>query len=150
MNVAIGVDHAAFDYKAPICHLLTELGHTVLDMGAHSTVSVDYPRYAVAVAYAVRDGQVDCGIFLCGTGIGGSIAANKVSGIRAALCHEAYTARMSRTHNNANVLCLGARVVGMSLALEIVEVWLATPWSEDPRHGRRLTMITNLESGIEL
>ncbi|HEY3415437.1 MAG TPA: ribose 5-phosphate isomerase B [Armatimonadota bacterium] len=146
MNIALGVDHAAFSYKDAIRRELEALGHHVLDVGTNGTESVDYPRYALAVARAVRGGEADLGIFLCGTGIGGSIAANKVPGIRAALCHEAFTARMSRLHNNANVLCMGARVIGLDLALEIVRTWLAAPWSEDARHARRLTMIADAEA----
>lgn len=145
MKIAIGVDHAAYAYKDAILRELASLGHEGLDLGTSGTDSVDYPRYALAVAHAVRDGVADLGIFLCGTGIGGSIAANKVAGIRAALCHEAYTAAMSRMHNNANVLCIGARVVGLDLALEIVRVWLATPWSDEERHARRLRLIADAE-----
>jgi len=148
MKIAIGVDHAAFEYKEYIARAIEALGHEVLDLGTtDGQQSVDYPRYALAVAHAVRKNEADLGIFLCGTGIGGSIAANKVPGIRAALCHEAFTARMSREHNNANVLCIGARVVGRELALEIVRTWLTTPWSGDPRHQRRLTMIADIEAG---
>ena len=116
-----------------------------MDLGTDSAASVDYPRYALAVAHAVREGRAELGIFLCGTGNGGAIAANKVHGIRAALCHEAYTARMSREHNNANVLCIGARVVGESLAVEIVRTWLRTPWSDEARHARRLQLIAEAE-----
>ena len=147
MIIALGVDHAAFAYKAAIARSIMAMGHEVLDVGTYSDASVDYPRYALAVARAVREEQAILGIFLCGTGIGGSIAANKVRGIRAALCHEAFTARMSREHNNANVLCIGARVVGESLALEIVRTWLSTPWSGEERHARRLELIAEAEKG---
>ena len=146
MKIAIGVDHAAFAYKDAVRQAVEALGHEVLDLGANSEASTDYPRYALAVARAVRSGEAELGIFMCGTGIGGSIAANKVPGVRAALCHEAYTARMSRQHNNANVLCIGARVVGLSLALEIVHAWLTTPWSGEDRHARRLAMIEEAET----
>jgi ribose 5-phosphate isomerase B len=149
MKIALGVDHAAFSYKDPIRQVVEAMGHEVLDLGAHSEASVDYPRVALAVARAVRSGEAALGIFLCGTGIGGSIAANKVPGVRAALCHEAYTARMSRLHNNANVLCIGARVVGLSLALDIVETWLTAPWSGEERHERRLRMIEDAEAGTK-
>lgn len=146
MKIALGVDHAAFVYKEPIARLLAELGHEVLDLGTNDgTTSVDYPRYALAVGRAVRNGDAALGIFLCGTGIGGAIAANKVRGIRAALCHESYTARMAREHNNANVLCIGARVVGLSLALEIVHSFLTAAWSGEARHQRRLTQISEAE-----
>lgn len=145
MKIALGVDHAAFTYKESIRRAVESMGHEVVDLGTHSETSVDYPEYALAVARTVRRGEAELGIFLCGTGIGGVIAANKVRGIRAALCHEAYTARMSREHNNANILCIGARVVGLSLAVEIVQTWLATPWSNDPRHARRLHLIAEAE-----
>jgi len=146
MKIALGMDHAAFDYKEPIRREIEALGHEVLDLGTFSHESVDYPKYAFAVAHAVQGGKADLGVFLCGTGIGGSIAANKVRGIRAALCHEAFTAKMSREHNNANVLCIGARVVGVSLALEIVRTWLTTPWSENARHANRLRMLEEVET----
>lgn len=145
MKIALGVDHAAFCYKDAIRAEVEALGHQLIDCGTNSSQSVDYPTIALAVAHAVREGRADLGIFLCGTGIGGSIAANKVDGIRAALCHETYTAAMSRAHNDANVLCIGARVVGLGLALEIVRTWLATPWSHDERHARRLRMIADAE-----
>jgi len=145
MKIALGVDHAAFSYKDPIRQAVEAMGHEVLDLGTDSEAPMDYPRVALAVARAVRSGEAELGIFMCGTGIGGSIAANKVRGIRAALCHEAYTARMSRLHNNANVLCLGARVIGLSLAIEIVQTWLSSPWSGEERHARRLAMIAEAE-----
>lgn len=145
MQIALGVDHAAFTYKDLIRREVEAMGHTVLDLGTDGIVPVDYPRYALAVARAVRDGRAELGIFLCGTGIGGSIAANKVRGIRAALCHETFTARMSREHNHANVLCIGARVVGSSLAVEIVRAWLSTPWPNEERHARRVAMLEEIE-----
>lgn len=148
MKIALGTDHAAFPYQQPIIALVESLGHEVVNLGAASGESVDYPPYALAVARAVRAGMADLGIFLCGTGIGGVIAANKVRGIRAALCHEAYTARMSREHNDANVLCIGARVVGLGLALEIVQTWLATPFSGEVRHTRRLAMVAEAEGHV--
>jgi len=146
MKIALGVDHAAFVYKEAMRQTIEAMGHEVLDLGTHSDASVDYPNYALAVARAVRHGEAELGVFLCGTGIGGMIAANKVPGIRAALCHEAFTARLSREHNNANVLCIGARVVGLSLAEEIVRTWLTTPWSGDARHARRLQLIADAEA----
>lgn len=145
MKIALGVDHAAFEYKEAIRGEIERLGHEVVDCGTDSPVPVDYPVIALALARGVRDGRADLGIFLCGTGIGGSIAANKVDGVRAALCHETFTAAKSREHNNANVLCIGARVVGLSLALEIVRTWLTTPWSNETRHVRRLAMIAEAE-----
>ncbi|OPZ82683.1 MAG: putative sugar phosphate isomerase YwlF [bacterium ADurb.Bin429] len=146
MKIALGVDHAAFGYKEAIRAELERLGHAVLDCGTDGPASVDYPAIALAVARAVRGGEAEFGVFLCGTGIGGSIAANKVRGVRAALCHEAFTARMARLHNNANVLCIGARVVGLDLALEIVRVFLATAWPNEARHARRLALIADAEA----
>lgn len=148
MKIALGVDHAAFTYKNSLSAEIERLGHEVVDFGTGSTDPIDYPTVALPLAFAVREGQVDLGIFLCGTGIGGSIAANKVPGVRAALCHETFTAAMSRIHNNANVLCIGARVVGESLAIEIVRTWLTTPWSNEERHIRRLRMIDEAVDGM--
>lgn len=146
MKIALGVDHAAFPSQELVRREIEALGHTVLDLGTHSPEAVDYPTIALAVGQAVRDGAADAGIFLCGTGIGGCIAANKVPGIRAALCHEAFTARMSRLHNDANVLCMGARVLGPSLIQAIVRTWLTTDFSGDPRHARRLAMLPDAET----
>ena len=145
MNIALGVDHAAFPYKEEMITVIRSLGHEIIDCGTHDCTPVDYPSVARAVALAVREGQAEAGVFLCGTGIGGSIVANKIPGIRAALCHESYTAALSRQHNDANVLCIGARVVGINLAGEIVRVWLTTPWSGEARHARRLRMIEEME-----
>jgi ribose 5-phosphate isomerase B len=150
MKIALGVDHAAFSYKEHLVRELQHLGHEVVDCGTYSPASVDYPAIALGVARRVRAGAAELGIFLCGTGIGGSIAANKVRGVRAALCHEAYTARMARLHNNANVLCIGARVVGLDLALEIVRVFLSSPWSGEARHARRLAQVAAAEAGTEV
>jgi ribose 5-phosphate isomerase B len=146
MTIAIGSDHAGFAYKALLQREIEALGHTIADLGTHGQDSVDYPGIAAGVGRAVRDGRADLGLFLCGTGIGGAIAANKVHGVRAALCHEAYTARMSREHNNANVLCIGARVIGEELAVEILRVWLATPFTGADRHARRIAQIDEVET----
>lgn len=148
MKIALGVDHAAYDYKAAMRRVIESQGHTVVDCGTDSPQSVDYPTIVAAVAGAVLGGGADLGLFLCGTGIGGSIAANKIPGIRAALCHETFTARMCREHNNANVLCIGARVVGLTLAEEIVTTFLTTAWPNDERHARRLRMVNDLETRL--
>ena len=137
MNIALGCDHGAYDLKEDIKTLLAELGHTVEDVGCHSLESVNYPDYANAVCQKVEAGSCDRGILICGTGIGMSMAANRHSKIRAALCHELFTAEMSREHNDANVLCMGARVIGPGLAAEMVRVWLATEFGG----GRHLTRI---------
>jgi ribose 5-phosphate isomerase B len=120
------------------------MGHEVRDLGTHGPESVDYPDYALAVAGAVAGGEAKRGIMICGTGIGSSIVANKVAGIRAAVCHNTYTAEMSRAHNDANVLCLGERVVDEKSAREIVEVWLTTPFA-GARHARRVEKIRQIE-----
>jgi ribose 5-phosphate isomerase B len=140
MNIALGCDHGGYALKQDICRLLEQSGHTFTDLGCFSAESVDYPTYADKVCEAVAGGICERGILICGTGIGMSIAANRHRAIRAALCHEALTARMSREHNDANVLCLGARVLGDAIALDIVRVWLETGFSGG-RHLRRIQMM---------
>lgn len=137
MKIAIGCDHGGFALKSSIVSLLQELGHDVEDLGTDSADSVDYPDYAKAVCGKVVDGVCDRGVLICGTGIGMSMVANKQQGIRAALCHEIFTARMSREHNDANVLCLGERVIGPGLALEVVRTWVNTEFGGG-RHQRRI------------
>jgi len=137
MKIAIGNDHGGLNFKAEVVDLIRELGHEVEDFGCNSPESVDYPDYADLVCRAILDGRCQRGILICGSGIGMSMAANRRQGIRAALCQEQFTARMSREHNNANILCLGARVVGPSLAVEIVRTWLTTEF-EGGRHQRRI------------
>jgi ribose 5-phosphate isomerase B len=139
VKIAIGCDHGGIDLKKVVLPLLEELGHEVSDQGTHSTDSVDYPQFAASVCNMVSEETCDRGILICGTGIGMSMAANRNNTIRAALCHDIYTARMSREHNNANILCLGARVIGPGLAEEVVRAWLATDFSEG-RHLRRIEM----------
>ncbi len=145
MRIAIGSDHAGFGLKGEIIELLRGLGHECRDFGTHSQESCDYPDYARAVAEAVARGECERGILICATGIGMSMAANKVKGIRAALCHDVFSARRSREHNQANVLCLGAQVVGVGLALEIVKTWLAAEFSGGERHRRRVEKIKAME-----
>jgi ribose 5-phosphate isomerase B len=144
MKIAIGCDHAAVELKEALLSLLAGKGHEVLDLGTRGAESVDYPDFGEKVARAVAGGESDRGILICGTGIGMSIVANKVPGIRAALCSEPFSARMSRLHNDANVLVLGGRVTGRNLAEEIVATWLDTPF-EGGRHARRLEKITAIE-----
>jgi len=145
MKIAVGSDHGGLDLKDAIREHLKSQGHEVQDYGTHSRESVDYPDYARAVAEAVARGEFDRGILVCGTGQGVGITANKVRGVRAAVCVDTYSARMSRDHNDANVLCLGGRVVGLGLALDIVDIWLKTDFSHDPRHERRVGKITETE-----
>ena len=144
MKVAIGSDHAGFDLKEEIKSFLLSEGHDVSDFGTNSSEPVDYPRFCAAVARAVSAGEADRGIVLGGSGQGEQIAANKVHGIRAALCHDQYLARLSREHNDANVLAMGARVVAPAYAHEIVSVWLATPF-EGGRHVPRIEQIAAIE-----
>ena len=144
MRVAIGADHAGFLLKEHLKQTLQRLGHTVEDFGTDSEASVDYPPICMAVGRAVADGLVDRGIVLGGSGQGEQIAANKVAGVRAALCNELLTARLSREHNDANVLAMGGRIVAFGLADEILELWLSTAFAGG-RHQRRIDQITQAE-----
>jgi len=144
MKIAIGADHGGFSLKELIISHLKEKGHDVIDLGTNSGDSVDYPEFGEKVAMAVVNGEVNRGIVICGTGIGISISANKVPGIRAALVSETFSARTSIEHNNANVLALGARVTGPDLALEIVDVWINSTFLGD-RHERRVNKIGEIE-----
>jgi ribose 5-phosphate isomerase B len=143
-RIAIGADHAGYELKQHLVALLTGQGHEVHDFGTHSTDSCDYPPICAAVGRAVRDGDADVGIVLGGSGQGEQLAANKVRGVRAALCNDLYTARMARAHNDANVLSMGARVVGVGLAEEIVATFLGTEF-EGGRHARRVAQLMALE-----
>jgi ribose 5-phosphate isomerase B len=143
-RIAIGSDHAGFHLKQHLAALLGGQGHEIVDLGTDSPESVDYVEFCAAVGRAVRDGRADLGIVLGGSGQGEQLAANKVRGVRAALCNDLYTARMARAHNDANVLSLGARVVGEGLAEEIVSLFLTTPF-EGGRHLRRVQQLMALE-----
>lgn len=147
MKIAIGSDHRGFDVKRQILVLLQQLGHDVLDLGPDKKESVDYPDFAFLVASAVADRRVERGILICGTGIGMCIAANKVSGARAAPCHDSITAEMSRRHNDANVLCLSADLLGEQLIERMVRIWLETNF-EGGRHARRVEKIERFEEGV--
>jgi ribose 5-phosphate isomerase B len=144
-RIAIGSDHAGYELKCHLVKLLAEDGHEVVDVGTDSTDPVDYPVFCSEVGRQVRDRRVELGIVLGGSGQGEQIAANKVRGVRAALCNDLYTARMARAHNDANVLSIGARVVGTGLAEEILRTFLATEF-EGGRHARRVAMLTDLEA----
>ena len=139
--IAIGCDHGGYELKQKILAHLTERGLEYQDFGCDSTASVDYPVYGKAVAHAVAEGRWDRGIVICTTGIGISIAANKVPGIRCALCGDCFSARATRQHNDANVLALGALVTGPGLALQIVDIFLDTPFSGEERHSRRISQL---------
>ncbi|WP_026486376.1 ribose 5-phosphate isomerase B [Caldanaerobius polysaccharolyticus] len=142
--IALGADHGGYDLKEEIKDYLVRKGYEVMDVGTFTKESVDYPDIAEKVAQAIIAGQCDRGILFCGTGIGVSIAANKIPGIRAANCSDPYSARMAKEHNNANVLCIGGRVVGKDLAVMIVEEWLSGEFQGD-RHQRRIDKIAQLE-----
>ncbi len=144
-TIAIGADHGGYPLKERIGFRLKEMGHQVIDCGTHSADAVDYPDFAHAVAETVAGGDASYGIVVDGAGIGSAMVANKVPGIRAALCYDISSARNSREHNHANVLTLGAGLIGTSLALQIVDAWLATPWAEG-RHANRVAKITAVES----
>lgn len=146
MKVAIASDHAGIRIREEIKKLMDELGIEYIDLGCDCETSVDYPDYAIPVAEKVANGEVDRGILICGTGIGMTIAANKVKGVRCALCHDVYSAKVTRQHNDSNVLAMGERVIGPGLAREIAEVWLTTEF-EGGRHARRVEKITQYEIG---
>ena len=142
--IAIGSDHGGYELKQRVIQYLEEKGFDYEDMGCHSRESVDYPVFGHAVAKAVAEGKCEKGIVICTTGIGISMAANKVPGIRCALCGDVFSAKMTRLHNDANVLSMGAGIVGENLALEIVETFLSTPFSGDARHQRRVDLIEKI------
>ena len=148
LNIAVASDHGGYSLKEKIKRHLEGMGINVIDFGTDGEASVDYPDFGEAAAKAVAGGEADKGIICCGTGIGISLAANKVSGIRCAVVSDTYSAKMSRAHNNANMLSLGERVVGKGLALEIVDVWLKTEF-EGGRHERRVEKIMQIEKGLE-
>jgi ribose 5-phosphate isomerase B len=144
MVIALGADHAGWELKEALKAWLIESGHQVLDFGTHSPESVDYPDYALLVADAVASGKAERGLLVCGTGIGMAMTANKVPGVRAAPCTDAFTARMSREHNDANVLALGGRLMDRDLGLEILRLWLGAEFAGG-RHERRVAKIADLE-----
>ena len=144
MTVALGCDHAGWELKERLKAWLIQTGHQVLDFGTHSPDPVDYPDYALQVADSVASGKAERGVLVCGTGIGMAMVANKVPGVRAAFCPDPFTARLSREHNDANVLTLGGRLMGREMAIEILGIWLATPF-EGGRHNRRIAKIREAE-----
>lgn len=146
MKIAIGCDHGAYEYKETIRKMLEDEGYSVTDCGCYSEASVDYPDIAQKTASLVQTGEADTGIVLCGTGIGISIACNKLKGIRCALCTDTTMAHLTREHNNANMLAMGARIIGIELAKDIVHTYLETPFSNDERHIRRIDKLMAEES----
>lgn len=146
MNVAVGCDHAGFPLKPVVLQTVRRLGHQALDLGTDSTEPVDYPDIAEAVGRAILDGRCTRGILLCGSGVGAAVAANKLKGIRAGVCHDVYSARQAVEHDDVNVLSLGARVIGPALAESLVEAYLQATFSGEVRHVRRLKKIAALEA----
>ena len=145
MRIAVGADHAGFELKQLLADELRGLGHDVLDLGTGSTAPVDYPDFAEAVGKAVREGRSERGIVICGSGVGASVAANKLPGIRAAVCHDTYSAAQGVEHDDMNVLVLGSRVIGPALAHELVRAFLGAVFSGAERHVRRLAKVRELE-----
>jgi ribose 5-phosphate isomerase B len=146
MRIAIGADHAGFEMKRDLAGYLAQAGHEVTDLGTHTAAAVDYPDFAEAVAQAIRNGQADRGIMVCGSGAGAAVAACKFPGVRASVCHDAYTARQAVEHDDLNVLCLGARVIGPALARTLVDAFLAASFSGEERHMGRLAKIDKIEA----
>ena len=150
MRVALGSDHGGYPLRAAIAELTTRLGHTVIDLGAATfDPGDDYPVFAQSVGLAVALATADRGILVCGSGVGASIAANKIRGVRAALCHDTFSAHQGVEDDDMNVLCLGARIIGPSLAGELVETFLSATFSNAERHQRRLAMVKQLEAPVE-
>ena len=148
MRIAIGADHGGFPLNERVIAELRSAGHDVTDFGTHDgSVADDYPDYAVQVGQAIQRNEADIGILICGSGVGASVAANKLKGVRAALCGDTYSGHQSREHDDCNVLCLGARVVGEELALEIVRAFVAARFSGEERHRRRLAKVAKIEEG---
>ena len=146
MKIAIASDHAGFELKQRVKALLLELKHGVLDLGTRNTKPVDYPDYAEALGLAVRDGKAERGILVCGSGVGASVAANKVPGVRAGLCHDHYSAHQGVEHDDMNVLVMGGRVIGESVALELVRAYLDSKFTGEERHQRRLEKVHAIEA----
>lgn len=146
MRLVMGSDHAGFELKQDLVGWLRGLGHEVVDVGTHSTASVDYPDYAEAVARAVLDGRAERGVLICGSGVGASIAVNKIRGVRGGLCHDSYSAHQAVEHDDINVLVLGARVIGVELARELVRHFVGAQFTREARHERRLAKIAALEA----
>jgi len=148
MRIALAADHAGFPLKRELAEALRRDGHDVIDLGTDSTAPVDYPDSAAAVAGALREGRADRGVIVCGSGAGVSIAANKFPGIRAAVCHDTYTARQAVEHDDMNVLCLGARVIGPALARDLTTAFVGAAFSGEERHRRRLDKILAIEARL--
>jgi len=145
MKIAIGCDHGGFEHKNAILEHLKSRGFEVIDYGIYEQISVDYPQIAIKVAESITSKETELGVLICGTGIGMSLAANKIKGIRAAACSEHFSAKYTRLHNNSNILCLGGRVIGVGTAIELVDLFVNTAF-EGGRHQRRIDLITEIEN----
>ena len=145
MRIVVGADHAGFELKQVLAAYLRQRGHEIVDIGTNTSVPVDYPDFAEALSQAVLGGRGECGVLICGSGVGASVAANKIPGIRAGLCHDTYAAHQGVEHDDMNVLVLGARVIGTELARELVENFLGAQFNGEERHRRRLEKIKALE-----
>lgn len=146
MRLAVGCDHAGFELKRALLSYIAELGHDVIDVGTHGPEAVDYPDFAAKVGTAVTSGKAERGIVICGSGVGASVAANKIRGVRAGLCHDTYSAHQGVEHDDINVLVLGSRVVGIELARELVRAFLGARYTAEERHARRLRKVLDLEA----
>lgn len=147
MNVAVACDHGGFPLKQTVLEAVRALGHTPLDLGTDSEVSVDYPDFAEKAGHAIQSGLAERAIVICGSGVGASIAANKMKGVYAAVCHDTYSARQGVEHDDMNVLCLGARIIGPELAKELVAAFLRATFSAEERHARRVAKVRRIEAG---
>jgi RpiB/LacA/LacB family sugar-phosphate isomerase len=145
MKIAVGSDHAGFELKQEVAESLRKGGYEVVDVGTNSTAAVDYPDYAEKVALAVTEGRAERAVLICGSGVGACVAANKVPGIRAAICHDVYSAHQGVEHDDMNVLVLGGRIIGASLALELVEAYVKARYTAEERHARRLAKVLAIE-----
>jgi RpiB/LacA/LacB family sugar-phosphate isomerase len=146
MKIATGSDHAGFVLKQEIAEALRKEGHEVIDVGTHSTAPVDYPDSAEAVGRAVTEGRAERGVLICGSGVGASVAANKIKGVRAAICHDVYSAHQGVEHDDMNVLVLGGRIIGPALAWELVRTFVGARYSAEDRHARRLAKVIALDN----
>jgi ribose 5-phosphate isomerase B len=145
MKIALGADHGGFELKKTVAALLEKLGHTVVNLGVDSAEAADYPDYARKVGEAVASGKTERGIMICGSGVGASVAANKIPGVRAGLCHDTFSARQGVEDDDVNVLCLGARIIGVELAADVIKAWLGARFSNAERHKRRLNKVLAIE-----
>jgi ribose 5-phosphate isomerase B len=149
MRVAVACDHAGFPLKATVIEVIRNAGHIPVDLGTDGTESVDYPDFAVKIGRAIRAGEAERGVLICGSGVGACIAANKIDGVYASICHDTYSAHQGVEHDDMNDLCLGARIIGPELAIEIVAAFLGATFSDEERHRRRVEKVRAIEKGVD-